>query len=116
MKSRRNFIKRSAVIGAGISLAPNLVFPFNPKPATDRLKIAFIGVGLRGTNHLNNAIHHKDTEITAICDIDPKRIDIALELLKKDGRKKPMVFGKDENDYLNLLDAPDVDAVIIATP
>ena len=116
MKSRRNFIKRSAVIGAGISLAPNLVFPFNPKPATDRLKIAFIGVGLRGTNHLNNAVHRKDTEITAICDIDPKRIDIALELLKKDGRKKPMIFGKDENDYLNLLDAPDVDAVIIATP
>ena len=84
MNSRRNFIKGSAVVGAGITLAPNLVFPFNRRPATDRLKIAFIGIGLRGTNHLNNAIHRKDTEITAICDVDPKRIEIALDLIEKE--------------------------------
>ena len=116
MNSRRNFIKGSAVVGAGITLAPNLVFPFNRRPATDRLKIAFIGIGLRGTNHLNNAIHRKDTEITAICDVDPKRIEIALDLIEKDGRKKPLVFDSDENAYLDLLDSPEVDAVVISTP
>ncbi|WP_370175040.1 Gfo/Idh/MocA family oxidoreductase [Leeuwenhoekiella palythoae] len=115
MNSRRNFIKGSAIVGAGITLAPNLVFP-NTKYSAEKLKIAFIGVGLRGTNHLNNAIHRDDTEITAICDIDPKRIEVALNLIEKDGRKKPLIFGKNENDYLNLLDSKEVDAVIIATP
>ena len=116
MSTRRKFIKESAIVGTGISLAPSMVFPFNSRPAVDKLKIAFIGVGLRGTNHLNNAIHRKDTEITAICDIDQNRIDIALDLIKKDGRKKPLVFGKNEDDYLNLLESPEVDAVVIATP
>ncbi|RXG28515.1 Gfo/Idh/MocA family oxidoreductase [Leeuwenhoekiella palythoae] len=116
MNSRRTFIKGTAVVGAGISLAPHLVFPLNAKPLAEKLKLGFIGVGLRGTNHLNNAMRRTDTEITAICDIDPKRIEIALDLIQKDGRKKPLVFGKHEEDYLNLLDSKEVDAVIIATP
>jgi len=116
MNSRRTFIKGSALVGAGISLAPHLVFSQKAKPLAHKLKLGFIGVGLRGTNHLNNAMRRKDTEITAICDIDPKRIDIALDLIEKDGRKQPLVFGKHEEDYLNLLDSKDVDAVIIATP
>ena len=116
MNSRRTFIKGSALVGAGISLAPHLVFSQKAKPLTHKLKLGFIGVGLRGINHLNNAMRRKDTEITAICDIDPKRIDIALDLIEKDGRKQPLVFGKHKEDYLNLLDSKGVDAVIIATP
>ena len=116
MNSRRTFIKGSALVGAGISLAPHLVFSQKAKPLAHKLKLGFIGVGLRGVNHLNNAMRRKDTEITAICDIDSKRIDIALDLIEKDGRKQPLVFGKHEEDYLNLLDSKDVDAVIIATP
>ena len=116
MNSRRTFIKGSALVGAGISLAPHLVFSQKAKPLAHKLKLGFIGVGLRGVNHLNNAMRRKDTEITAICDIDPKRIDIALDLIEKDGRKQPLVFGKHKEDYLNLLDSKDVDAVIIATP
>ena len=116
MNSRRTFIKGSALVGAGISLAPHLVFSQKAKPLAHKLKLGFIGVGLRGINHLNNAMRRKDTEITAICDIDPKRIDIALDLIEKDGRKQPLVFGKHKEDYLNLLDSKDVDAVIIATP
>ncbi|MEO2079951.1 MAG: Gfo/Idh/MocA family oxidoreductase [Leeuwenhoekiella sp.] len=116
MNSRRTFIKGSTLVGAGISLAPHLVFSQKAKPLGDKLKLGFIGVGLRGVNHLNNAMRRKDTEITAICDIDPKRIDIALDLIEKDGRKQPLVFGKHKEDYLNLLDSKGVDAVIIATP
>ncbi|TRZ41864.1 Gfo/Idh/MocA family protein [Robertkochia solimangrovi] len=115
MNSRRDFIKRTSIAGAGLAFAPNISFGFNPFKG-EKLKLAFIGVGLRGTNHLNNAIRRNDTEITAICDIDSDRVDIALKLLEKDGRKKPQVFGKNEMDYLNLLASKEVDAVIISTP
>ena len=114
MSTRRNFIKKTAIVGAGIALSPNLSFgaPKNKQ----KLKVGMIGVGLRGTNHLNNVLNRDDVLVTAICDIDPKRIKLALDLIDKKGQDKPAVFSKDEHDYKNLLALKDVDAVIIATP
>ena len=113
MNSRRNFIKKTAIVGAGITLVPNLTFSFN---SSEKLKVGMIGVGLRGTNHLNNLLLRDDILITAICDIDPKRIKIAVDDIVKSGNKKPLVFGSNDFDYRNLLALKDVDAVIIATP
>ena len=73
-------------------------------------------MGLRGTNHLNNLLLRSDGLVTALCDIDPRRIDIALEMISEAGQKKPKVFQKNEDDYQNLLDLTEVDAVIISTP
>lgn len=118
MSTRRNFIKKTAIVTAGASIIPNLTFGItsNTNFGLDKVKVALIGVGLRGTNHLNNLLLREDVLITTICDIDPKRIDIALDLIKKTGQKKPEVFGKDDYDYRNLLASKDVDAVIISTP
>lgn len=116
MNSRRNFIKKSAIAGAGITMVPNLSFGISHGLNNDKLKVGLIGVGLRGTNHLNNVLRRDDVLVTAICDIDPARISIALEKIDKSGQKKPAVFGSSDYDYRNLLDLKDVDAVIIATP
>ncbi len=114
---RRDFMKRSALVGAGVSLAPNLVFPYSGTSySQEKLKIAFIGVGLRGATHLRNALNRKDTEVTAICDIDPDRIAVSLKMIEDAGKRKPEVFDKSETDYLNLLELKEVDAVIISTP
>ncbi len=114
MSSRRKFIKKSTVLGAGIMMAPSLTFGMS-KPQ-DKLKVGMIGVGLRGTNHLNNVLLRDDVLVTAICDIDPNRISIALDMISKSGDPAPKVFGKGDLDYRNLLDLKEVDAVIIATP
>jgi predicted dehydrogenase len=114
MKSRRNFIKKSTIIGVGISVAPNFTFGSNFSP--EKLKVGIIGVGLRGTNHLDNVLLRDDVLVTAICDIDPNRILIALDKIEKVGQKKPLIFGNSDYDFRNLLASKDVDAVIIATP
>ncbi|MBJ2173269.1 Gfo/Idh/MocA family oxidoreductase [Aureibaculum sp. A20] len=114
MNSRRNFIKKSAIVGAGISVLPNLTYGFSTKK--DKLKVALIGVGLRGTNHLTNLLQREDVVVTAICDVDPVRIKIAEEHIKKHKNPKVQVFGKDDYDYKNLLELKEIDAVIIATP
>ena len=114
MNTRRNFIKKTAIVGAGIALAPSLTFGKNK--SAQKLKVGMIGVGLRGTNHLNNVLNRDDVLVTAICDIDPKRITIALDKIEKAGQKKPEVFGKYDYDYRNLLALKNVDAVIISTP
>ncbi|MBD0833241.1 Gfo/Idh/MocA family protein [Aestuariibaculum sediminum] len=116
MNSRRNFVKQTAIAGAGLSLMPNLSFGMGLGKPGEKLKMAFIGVGLRGTNHLNNALHRKDIEVAAICDVDPERIKIALKMIDDAGHSKPQVFGDSDYDYLKLLELKEVDAVIIATP
>ncbi len=115
MSTRRNFIQNSALVGAGITLAPQLTFG-KGLTSKDKLNVALIGVGLRGTNHLNNVLLRDDVNVVAICDIDERRITIAQEMIAKHGQKKAQVFGKDDYDYRNLLALSEVDAVIISTP
>ena len=114
MNSRRDFIKKTTLVGAGITIIPSLTFGINKY--ADKLKIGMIGVGLRGTNHLANLLLRDDVIITAICDIDPVRISLSLDRINKAGQKKPEVFDKNELDYKNLLSLKDVDAVVISTP
>ncbi len=116
INSRRNFIKKTALTGTGLSLLPNFSFGTNTFSSKQKLKLAFIGVGLRGTNHLSNALLRNDIEVTAICDVDTKRNEICLQKIKEVGHKKPKVFGKSDYDYRNLLELKEVDAVIISTP
>tara|TARA_R110001606_G_scaffold399277_1_gene583349 strand:+ start:7341 stop:8699 length:1359 start_codon:yes stop_codon:yes gene_type:complete len=116
MDSRRNFIKKASTMGIGISLMPNFTFGMSNGTNEDKLKIGLIGVGLRGTNHLENLLLRKDIEINAICDIDSKRLDIATGKIIEKGYKKPQTFGKDDYDYRNLLALDTIDAVIISTP
>jgi len=117
MNSRRNFIRKSAIIGAGVTMLPNVTFGNGFRKNEQKLRVGMIGVGLRGTNHLNNVLHRSDVLVTAICDIDPNRISIALKKIEEAGQKKPKVYGLGGDlDYRNLLDLKDVDAVIIATP
>ena len=117
MTSRRNFIRQSAIAGAGLSVIPNVTFGMATNTSKSMLRVGLIGVGLRGTNHLNNVLLREDVTVTAICDIDPARISIALDLIDKAGQKKPKVFGEGgDYDYRNLLELEKVDAVIISTP
>ncbi|MFC5047024.1 Gfo/Idh/MocA family protein [Aquimarina hainanensis] len=116
MNSRRNFVKKTVLAGAGVSLLPTMSFGQMTSLRGEKLKLAFIGVGLRGMVHVNNALQRKDVTITAICDIDPNRINVALDKIDKANWKKPKVFGKNDYDYRNLLALKEVDAVIISTP
>ncbi|MGB5322436.1 MAG: gfo/Idh/MocA family oxidoreductase, partial [Lutimonas sp.] len=111
MKSRRNFIQNTAMASVGLSILPNWSFGHSGK--NSKINVGLIGVGLRGTNHLNNLLLREDVNIMAICDIDQDRITLNLDLMNKAGQKKPEVFGKDELDYKNLLELESLDAVII---
>ncbi|MCB0474770.1 MAG: Gfo/Idh/MocA family oxidoreductase [Flavobacteriaceae bacterium] len=114
MHNRRNFIKQTSLVSASILVSPN--FTISNTLNKDKLKVGLIGVGLRGTNHLENLLKRDDVLVTAICDIDDQRIALGLDMITKKGHKKPEIFGRDEYDYRNLLALKEVDAVIIATP
>lgn len=113
--SRRTFLKKSVIVGAGISLSPSFTFA-TVKNTSDKLRIGMIGVGLRGTHHLKNLLLRNDIHITAVCDIDPIRIKIVESLISKSNNGKVRVYGRDNYDYKNLLELKEIDAVIISTP
>ncbi|WP_282112694.1 Gfo/Idh/MocA family protein [Maribacter stanieri] len=114
MTTRRNFIRNTSIAGLGLIAVPG--FANNSFSAVDKLNVGLIGVGLRGTNHLQNLLLRKDVNVTAICDVDDNRIAIAKKHIADAKGKAPKVFGTNDLDYKNLLALQDVDAVIIATP
>jgi hypothetical protein len=116
MNSRRKFIQKSSLMGAGVALAPSFTYGIFKTDQNNKLNVGLIGAGLRGTNHLENLLLRKDINVTAVCDIDPVRIALAKDLISKAGGKVPKTFGSNEYDYRNLLALAEVDAVIIATP
>lgn len=116
MESRRNFIRTSAIAGAGLAISPSVSFAQSGLAQNEKLKLAFIGVGGRGRGHVNNALNRKDVDITAICDVDPEAIHKTLKMIEKAKFKKPTVYDKNDLDYRNLLENKEVDAVIISTP
>lgn len=52
-----------------------------------KARIGFIGVGLRGQDHLELALRRDDVDVIAICDIQQTMIDASIELIKKSGRQ-----------------------------
>ncbi|MDW7694650.1 Gfo/Idh/MocA family oxidoreductase [Flammeovirgaceae bacterium SG7u.111] len=111
--TRRNFVKKTAAAGLVASLGtPNILFGKDDR----KVRLAFIGTGMRGRNHVSLAAIRDDVTITAICDIDPESVEKAKEIIKKAGKKEPAVYGKDEWDFKNMLNRDDIDGVIIATP
>ncbi|MGB0836642.1 MAG: Gfo/Idh/MocA family protein [Flavobacteriaceae bacterium] len=111
--NRRKFIQSSSAAAVLALAQPG--FGMNPF-AESKIKIGFIGVGLRGTNHLANTLLRSDCEVRAICDVDPSRIALAKEMIEEKQKSKVEYFGADDLDYLNLLSVKDLDAVIISTP
>lgn len=117
--NRRNFLQQSSIASVGL-FAPNTTSATSinelPKNNLDKLRLGFIGVGLRGRDHLELSLMRKDTEVVAICDIDPNAIAESQKLIEKAGKKTAKVYSEGNKAYLKLLENTDVDAVIIATP
>jgi len=88
MTTRRDFVKNTALASAALTTLPGWSLNGASTNFEEKLRVGLIGVGLRGTNHLNNLLLRSDCLVTAICDIDPRRIDIALEMIAGAGQKK----------------------------
>lgn len=104
-KSRREFLKKSALAVAGFSIVPRFVLGGKGFIApSDKLTKAVIGVGAMGRNHFE----YGGTKVVAICDVDLGHLRMAKDMLGKGV--------KTFTDYRELIQLPEVDIVHIATP
>ncbi|WP_417455667.1 Gfo/Idh/MocA family oxidoreductase [Kordiimonas sp.] len=85
-------------------------------PKMDRVRVAFIGVGERGINHVNLMCLIDGVDIKAICDTHQAVLDRAVNSVVTNGRPKPDTYGAHEYSYRDMLDRDDIDLVLISTP
>jgi predicted dehydrogenase len=71
---------------------------------------------MRGTGLLRNILNSPEVDIPAICDIDQKNLDRALDIVQKARGYRPEGFSKSPTDYRRMLERNDFRAVLIATP
>jgi predicted dehydrogenase len=102
MDSRRKFIGAMAT-----GLASTLASSRSVLGANDRVRVGLIGAGQRGTELVHQAQACPNVEVVAFADIYSKRLDDARHLIPNAAA---------HSDHRRLLDSPDLDAVIIATP
>ena len=80
--------------------------------ANDRINLAVIGVGGRGTAHLGIIHHQENARIAAVCDVNQAQTERATARVEKLQGDKPKVY----SDMRKLFEDKDIDAVTIATP
>lgn len=111
--TRRQFIRNTTLAILGLGLVPRSVKAFY-MPGDTKVRLGFIGVGLRGQSHLAELALRDDVEIIALHDPDPAMMAMAQEVLVKAKRKQAAEYTKD--NYRDLLKHDDIDAVIISSP
>jgi predicted dehydrogenase len=125
--SRRNFVKRSTISIAGLSLLPDSFLSGRILAVNDKIRVGFIGVGNRGSQLMRLFMSHPDCEVAALCDIyepylsrnrsevDPRYLNDLAKQIPQMGEQflsKPKIY----KDWRKLLEDKDIDAVCIATP
>ena len=114
--NRRQFLQTSGIGGVGLAVLPHGLPTYLKRNDDRKIRLGFIGVGLRGRSLISLALKRKDCEVSAICDIEEKAIHAAQKMIQKAGKSPTKVFSNGEEDYLNLLQENEIDAVVIATP
>ena len=113
-----NTLNRRHFLSGGALLAASLALPSAFAQSRERLRIGLIGTGMRGQVLLAELLKRDDVEVAAVCDIEPYMLKRALALAEKHGKPQPRTFGEngDPKAYKRMLDAKELDGVIIATP
>jgi predicted dehydrogenase len=101
--SRREFTKTLVLAGATTALGAA-----RAANANDHVRLGFIGLGNRGDQVLDAFLQHPDARVVAVCDLSQAYMDFAS--------KKAGTTPRQYHDYRRLLEAKDVDAVVIAAP
>ena len=113
--SRRAFLQTTAGAAGASLIGGSMPLDAEPIPsaeqaasASDRVRFGIVGVGMEGSGLLQTAIQLRGVECVAAADLYDGRHELAKEIVGKPIRTT--------RRYKELLDAKDIDAIIVAVP
>ncbi|MFB0556101.1 MAG: Gfo/Idh/MocA family protein [Phycisphaerae bacterium] len=113
--TRRDFLKKATGVIAFPYIVPSSALgKAGAVAASKRITIGFIGVGGHGRAvNLKNFLGNADAQVVAVCDVDANNKNIARDMVNQKYSNKDCAT---YNDFRNIIDRDDIDAVMISTP
>ncbi|MDR0870271.1 MAG: Gfo/Idh/MocA family oxidoreductase [Planctomycetaceae bacterium] len=114
---RREFLKTAAAGVAGTAMLTGLnetIKAAEPNP-TEKVRVGFIGIGGRGTDHLRTLIGFPEVEAVAVCDLFKEKTEIAAKICIDTGHPAPKLYFESDTAWQSLLEKEKLDLVIITT-
>ncbi|MGA0901057.1 MAG: Gfo/Idh/MocA family protein [Luteolibacter sp.] len=109
--TRRRFLVTSVLASAPVVLPSRL---FGEQAPSKQITLGFIGMGLQGMQrNLGNFLSQKDAKVLAVCDVLKSRAEAAK---KKVDAKYDTHDCAAYQDFRELLQRDDLDAIVISTP
>jgi predicted dehydrogenase len=84
-------------------------------PKLDKVRIGFIGLGMRGPGAVERMVYLEGVEIAGLCDKYPDRVEKAQKILEKTGRPKAKSYSGEEG-WKAMCESKDFDLIYICTP
>ncbi|MFA7089387.1 MAG: Gfo/Idh/MocA family oxidoreductase [Bacteroidales bacterium] len=128
---KRFFSIAGALLIAGLLLSCSnnrqmLTFPEPPRPAgttdvlelrcepLDTVRVAFIGLGMRGSEAIRRYTFMEGVKVVALCDVVPENVENANEILVEKGFAPADTYTNPE-DWKRVCEREDVDLVYVCT-
>ncbi len=106
-RNRREFLSRG--LGAGFASFGAAAREMRP------VRIGFVGVGDRGSAHMDICLGIDSVEVPALCDINEYYLQRAKRWVVEAGKPAPALYGRGPTDFLRLCEREDLDLVVCAT-
>lgn len=123
--TRRDFLKQGAGCGAmaalsGLGLTAEQPVKGDAGAAAARpiksVRVGFVGVGVKGSEHVANLLRSDGVELKAVCDIREDACAAARRVAEEMGRPKPTAYTRGERDFERMCADEELDLVYTATP
>jgi predicted dehydrogenase len=108
--NRREFLKQGSAGALSLALFPDVRRRVAP---SDKLRVAHIGLGGMGNQHMKWFAGIPEVDIVALCDVDQEHLGSTMKTLDqlRAGHK-----AQGYEDFRRILDRKDIDAITCATP
>jgi hypothetical protein len=85
-------------------------------PKLDKVRIGFVGLGMRGPDAVQRMSYIDGVEIVGLCDQYEDRVDKMQLLLEKQGLPRAKNYSGSKDAWKQMCENPDIDLIYITTP
>ncbi|MDZ7345973.1 MAG: Gfo/Idh/MocA family oxidoreductase, partial [candidate division KSB1 bacterium] len=116
---RREFFSRLGLAAAPLILPSALWANTGKRTALGAIQVGVIGVGKQGGGLLGGFLRRDEVRVVAVCDVDREKLAEAkrrVEEYYSNKFKRTYKGCRETIDFREIVEADDIDAVVIATP